>query len=254
MTHPAITLPSLIAHRGYSAAAPENTLAAVRAAYEAGARWVELDVQLLGDGTPVIWHDAEVDRCSDGRGNLNTLTWPQANVLDVGSWFGDAFAGEKMASLEAMLALLNELEMGVNMEIKVNKGRDPIELVNRVLPDMRDALSPERMIVSSFDVDALKHCRTLAPKEELALGVLFGNTPREWRALCEAVDAFSIHPHWPRLKRDQADAMHQAGYQLLCYTANDPSAFNNRWEWGIASVITDEPAIFKRFLDNQRSK
>ncbi|MDG4869253.1 glycerophosphodiester phosphodiesterase family protein, partial [Guyparkeria sp. 1SP6A2] len=67
MTHPAIEVPTLIAHRGYSAAAPENTLTAVRAAHQAGARWVELDVQLLGDGTPVIWHDSDVSRCSDGR-------------------------------------------------------------------------------------------------------------------------------------------------------------------------------------------
>ncbi|WP_193091456.1 glycerophosphodiester phosphodiesterase family protein [Halomonas colorata] len=252
MTHPAITLPTLIAHRGYSAAAPENTLAAVRAAYEAGARWVELDVQLLGDGTPVIWHDADVARCSDGRGALNRLTWPEAQALDVGSWFSDRFAGEKIASLEAMLELLNELEMGVNLEIKVNKGRDPIELVDRVMPEVLEALLPERLVISSFDLSALHHCRTFASKKDLALGVLFGSTPKAWRTQCEAVDAYSIHPHWPRLKRAQADAMHEAGYQLLCYTANDPSAFQSRWSWGIASVITDEPAIFQRFLDNQR--
>ncbi len=66
MTHPAISVPTLIAHRGYSAAAPENTLAAVRAAHQAGATWVELDVQLLKDDTPVIWHDGDVRRCSDG--------------------------------------------------------------------------------------------------------------------------------------------------------------------------------------------
>ncbi|MBZ5486835.1 glycerophosphoryl diester phosphodiesterase [Halomonas aquamarina] len=252
MTHPAIALPTLIAHRGYSAAAPENTLAAVRAAHEAGARWVELDVQLLGDGTPVIWHDADVARCSDGRGNLAAMSWAQAQALDAGSWFSDRFAGEKMPSLEAMLTLLNKLGMGVNLEIKVNKGRDPIALVERVMPEVLAALPPERLIVSSFDAAALGRCREFAPSEELALGVLFGSTPKDWRAQCEAVDAFSIHPHWPRLKRAQADAMIDAGYQLLCYTANDPGAFNSRWAWGIACAITDEPAIFQRFLDNQR--
>ena len=159
MTHPAISVPTLIAHRGYSAAAPENTLAAVRAAHQAGATWVELDVQLLKDDTPVIWHDGDVRRCSDGRGELANLTWQQAQQLDVGSWFGDRFAGEKMASLEAMLALLNELEMGVNLEIKVNKGRDPIRLVDVVLPAVLAALPPERLVISSFDPVALAHCR-----------------------------------------------------------------------------------------------
>ena len=250
MTHPAIQVPALIAHRGYSAAAPENTLAAVRAAHQAGATWVELDVQLLGDGTPVIWHDADVARCSNGRGELAAMNWATAQTLDAGSWFGDRFAGEKMPSLEAMLALLNELEMGVNMEIKVNKGRDPIALVDRALPEMLDTLPPERLIISSFNASALTHCRQFAGKERLALGVLFGSVPKNWRAQCEAIEAFSVHPDWPRLKRTHADAMQRDGYQILCYTANDPSAFHNRWQWGIAGVITDEPAAFKRFLDS----
>lgn len=250
MTHPAIHLPTLMAHRGYSAAAPENTLAAVRAAHQAGATWVELDVQLLGDGTPVIWHDSDVARCSSGRGELANLTWTKAQTLDVGSWFGDRFAGEKMPSLEAMLTLLNELEMGVNMEIKVNKGRDAVELVDRALPDMLASLPPERLIISSFNAEALSRCRQLANPERLALGILFGSVPKQWQAQCEAIQAFSVHPDWARLNRTQANAFQQAGYQILCYTANDPSAFHSRWEWGIASVITDEPLAFRRFLDS----
>lgn len=252
MTHPAIEVPTLIAHRGYSAAAPENTLTAVRAAHQAGARWVELDVQLLGDGTPVIWHDSDVSRCSDGRGELASMTWRQAQALDVGSWFGDRFAGERMANLEAMLALLNELEMGVNLEIKVNKGRDPITLVDAVLPMLLAALPAERCIVSSFDGAALAHSRRHAPREALALGALYGSLPKQWRAQCAAIEAFSIHPHWPRLKRTQAAAMRRDGYQILCYTANDPSAFQSRWAWGINSAITDEPAAFQRYLDNRK--
>lgn len=157
----------------------------------------------------------------------------------------------KMASLEAMLALLNELEMGVNLEIKVNKGRDPIRLVDVVLPAVL-AASPERLVISSFDPVALAHCRQHAPKEALALGALFGSVPKNWREQCEAVEAFSIHPHWPRLKQTQAAAMCRDGYQILCYTANDPSAFDSRWAWGIASAITDEPAAFKRYLDNRQ--
>ncbi len=252
MTHPAIEVPTLIAHRGYSAAAPENTLTAVRAAHQAGARWVELDVQLLGDGMPVIWHDSDVSRCSDGRGELASMTWRQAQALDVGSWFGDRFARERMANLEAMLALLNELEMGVNLEIKVNKGRDPITLVDAVLPMLLAALPAERCIVSSFDGAALAHSRRHAPREALALGALYGSLPKQWRAQCAAIEAFSIHPHWPRLKRTQAAAMRRDGYQILCYTANDPSAFQSRWAWGINSAITDEPAAFQRYLDNRK--
>ncbi|SDN05776.1 glycerophosphodiester phosphodiesterase family protein [Vreelandella arcis] len=248
MMHPQILLPTLIAHRGYSSAAPENTLSAVRAAHRAGARWVELDVQLLGDGTPVIWHDADVARCSDGRGKLRRMDWPQSQTLDVGRWFGSAFAGEKMPSLDAMLALLNELEMGVNLELKVSRGHDPIALVERVVPIVLEALPTERLVLSSFDRLALRHSRTFAKPERLALGMLFNRLPKDWQAQGREIDAFSIHAHWGRLKPAQAAAIRQAGYALLCYTPNDPNAFHPLWSWGAASAITDEPELFRRYL------
>ena len=85
---PMAALPRLIAHRGLSASAPENTLAAVRAAHEAGITWVELDVQLLADGTPVIWHDATVKRCSNGHGRLAKLSLAEARRLAVAGRLG----------------------------------------------------------------------------------------------------------------------------------------------------------------------
>lgn len=250
LKHPAIQLPRLIAHRGHSAAAPENTLAAVRAAHAAGARWVELDVQLLGDGTAVIWHDGDIARCSDGRGDLKRLDWTQAQKLDVGGWFSDEFVGERMASLPAMLDLLNELEMGVNMELKVNKGHDPRLLVETSLPLMMTELPPERLIISSFNQQALQACREQANAKTLALGILCDALPADWQAQCQRLQAFSLHPSWVRLKRTQADAIKQAGYALLCYTVNDPSAFAPYWHWGADSAITDQPAAFQRYLDN----
>lgn len=253
MSHPGILLPALIAHRGYSGAAPENTLAAVRAAYEAGATWVELDVQLLGDATPVIWHDADVKRCSDGRGELLNLSLQAAKRLDVGGWFCDRFVGERMATLKEMLALIDELGMSVNMEIKVNKGRNAKALVEAVMPTLLHAMAPEKLIVSSFDLDALRHCREFADAKRLALGVLFASPPKQWQTLCEELQAFSIHSDWARLKRPQACAMVEAGYRVLCYTPNDPGAFDPRWAWGVTSAITDQPVTFQRFLDQRES-
>lgn len=246
MPHPDIPLPRLIAHRGLSAHAPENTLSAVRAAHAAGFTWVELDVQLLGDGTPVIWHDANIRRCSDGRGRLSDLDLAAARRLDAGSWFGDAFLGERMATLEEMLVLLDELEMGVNLELKVNRGRDPRALVEAALPPVREALPPSRCVVSSFNDTALARARALAGPETLALGVLYEAIGRDWRRHCEPVQAFSVHADWRRLKQSRVREVVEAGYRLLCYTANDPAAFAPRWQWGVEAVISDDPARFAR--------
>lgn len=248
MPHPAIALPRLMAHRGLSAHAPENTLAAVRAAGEAGCTWVELDVQLLGDATPVIWHDATVRRCSDGRARLADLDWPRARRLDAGAWFGDGFRGEPMATLREMLALIDELGMGLNLELKVTRSRNAAALVDSVLPPLLDALPPERLILSSFHDGALAHAREVAPPSRLALGVLFEGISRDWRSRCEVVDAYSVHADWKRLSQRGARAVCEAGYHLLCYTANDPTAFAHQWAWGVESVISDDPACFAGHL------
>ncbi|SEK56680.1 glycerophosphodiester phosphodiesterase family protein [Halomonas daqiaonensis] len=248
MPHPDIPLSRLIAHRGLSARAPENTLIAVREAKQAGCDWVELDVQLLGDGTPVIWHDANIRRCSDGRGRLGDLDLATARRLDAGGWFGDAFRGERMATLEEMLVLLDELKMGVNLELKVNRGRDPHALVDTALPEVMETLPPARRLVSSFSDTALARARTLAGPESLALGVLFETIGRDWRSRCEPVQAYSVHADWRRLKKTRVREVIEAGYRLLCYTANDPTAFAPRWQWGVEAVISDDPMRFAGHL------
>ncbi|MFP4137162.1 MAG: glycerophosphodiester phosphodiesterase family protein [Halomonas sp.] len=244
MPSPAVALPRLLAHRGLSARAPENTLAAVRAAHDAGCDWVELDVQLLGDGTPVIWHDATLQRCSDGRGRLADLDLPAARDLDVGAWFADAFRGERIATLAEMLALIAELDMGLNLELKVNRGRSATALVKAALPEALDALPPERLVVSSFDDDALACAREVAPPSRLALGVLFEGMTRGWHARCEAVAAYGVHADWRRLSRRGAAAVKADGYALLCYTPNDPSAFAHQWAWGVDAAISDDPTLY----------
>ena len=242
--HPDIALPRLIAHRGLSAHAPENTLAAVRAAFDIGCHWVELDVQLLGDGTPVIWHDSTLKRCSDGHGRLSRLSLAEARGLDVGAWFGDAFRGERMATLDDMLALLASLGMGVNLELKVGRNRSGTELADAVIPRLLQALPPERFVLSSFDMAALHHARSLASASRLPIGVLTESIPQKWKPRCEALDAFSVHTDWTRLTARRTRKIKDAGYRLLCYTPNDPAAFARHWLWGVDSAISDDPGCF----------
>ncbi|MBD3897575.1 glycerophosphoryl diester phosphodiesterase [Halomonas sp. ML-15] len=242
-------LPRTIAHRGLSAHLPENTLSAVRAAKQIGCDWVEIDVQLLGDGTPVVWHDNGVRRCSNSRGKLAKLDLERAKALDVGSWFSRHFADERMATLDEMLALLNELEMGVNLELKVNRGRDPLTLVEAAMPKALAALPAERLIVSSFNRAALNAARDAQPDpEQLRIGLLYEKVPREWRRDAEALRAFSLHVDWRKLKEKRAREIKDAGYALFCYTPNDPIAFTPQWDWGVDGVISDDPALYRHHL------
>ena len=149
-----------------------------------------------------------------------------------------------MATLEEMLALLDALEMGVNLELKVNRGRDPRALVEATLPAVMAALPPSRRLLSSFNDAALAHARALAGPEALSLGVLVEGIGRDWQRRCEAVAACSVHADWKRLKAPRAREVTEAGYRLLCYTPNDPVAFAPRWAWGVDAVISDDPPRF----------
>lgn len=237
--------PRLIAHRGLSAIAPENTLSAVRAAHDAGIDWVELDVQLLTDGTPVIWHDVTVNRCSNGRGRLATLTLAEARRLDVGAWRDRAFAGERMATLDEMLALIDDLGIGLNLELKLARGRDPLALAEAAVPRAMAALPPSRLIISSFSSSALEAARALVPDPaRLRLGRLYDKIPNRWEADAGRLNAFSVHGDWTRLTASRARAIKAAGYRLICYTANDPEAFAPLWQWGVDAAISDDPRRF----------
>lgn len=236
-------LPPTIAHRGLSAHAPENTLAAVRAAHAAGCRWVELDVQLLGDGTPVIWHDPGLRRCSNGRGKLRRLTLEAARQFDVGAWFAQDFRDERMATLDEMLALIDALDMGLNLEIKLCRGRDIQALVDAAVPRAMSALPSERLIVSSFSLPALDAMRRLErDPQRLRLGILYDRTPRHWLDEARRLDAYSLHVDWRRLRRDMAQAIAAGPCKLLCYTVNDPTVYARLREWGMHSAISDDPA------------
>jgi glycerophosphoryl diester phosphodiesterase len=128
--------PEIIAHRGYSARAPENTLAAVEAALRAGADAVEWDVHVAACGTPVLMHDASLGRTTNGVGPVRRRTLAQLQALDAGSWFGPDFAGERIPSLAQALDRVKGRVGRVYVEVK---GYRELEDLDRMVRLVRDA-------------------------------------------------------------------------------------------------------------------
>lgn len=235
------------AHRGFSAQAPENTLASFQAALDAGADGVELDVTLSADGVPVVMHDDTLERTTTGHG----LVWRQPlsllRTLDAGVWFGPGFAGERVPTLEEVLALLPTIE--VNVEIKGGRGA-PSGLpaaVHRVLDQHAE---PERIIVSSFDPRMLRSLRRLDRRWRIAL--LFGDRgllARSWRIWARALDPEFLHP-----KAEILDTVLETEdpARINVWTVNEPDAMLQMAKRAVRGIITDDPVLARTTLEKQR--
>ena len=163
-------IPQIIAHRGASYLAPENTLAAFRKAMEIGADGVEMDVQKTLDGGLVIHHDYIIDLHTDISGRIYDMTEGELKDLDFGSWKDVAYKDEKIATLAEALALCRSLEgCTVQLELKSTMDNDPA-FVSGVVDAIRAADIADRLVLISFNHDLLRQAKQLMP--ELKVGVL----------------------------------------------------------------------------------
>jgi len=153
--------PEIIAHRGFSARAPENTLSALEAAIETGAESVEFDIRIAACGTPVVFHDAMLGRTTNGVGPLHRRPLAHLKALDAGSWFGEAFAGETILTQDEALANLKGRVFRVYQDIK---GYREIEDLDRVVEITHARGMSESTVFISSDWVIMNRLRQVAPE------------------------------------------------------------------------------------------
>lgn len=233
-------LPPVIGHRGAAASAPENTLAALRRAAALGVRWVEFDVRLSADDVPILLHDARLERTTDGAGRAAALPLAAIRRRDAGSWFAPAFAGERVPTLEEALALLGELGLGANIELKAGhlRARRTGRLAAAVIACAWPSSLPPPL-VSSFLPQALIGAREQAP--ELHRGFLLRAIPKNWRELAERLGCATLHADQRFLRPAVVSEIRRSGYPLLAYTVNDAARARCLFNWGVTSVFSDVP-------------
>jgi len=235
-----ISVAPVIAHRGASGDAPENTLAAVRLASEQGATWVEVDAMVTRDGYAVIHHDDELGRCNNGRGWVLGHDWADLARLDAGSWFAPCYAGEGIPTLDALVQTVLELDLGLNLEIKATDGwEEPtvdatVAVLRRLWPENRP------LLISSFSERVLEYTAGALPG--VSLGYNVTAIPRNWEHRLQALGAASLHCHYQAtLTPAVAEAVKRAGYGLLCFTVNQSADARRVLDWGVDGVFTDYP-------------
>ncbi|GHH69591.1 glycerophosphodiester phosphodiesterase [Promicromonospora soli] len=235
--------PAVIAHRGYSAVAPQNTLAAVEAACRAGADAVEIDLQPTADGVGAVIHDETVDATTDGTGKVSALTADEVLGLDAGSYFSPAFSGQRVPTLGDVLGVLaRHPDTDLLLELKGSWGAEQVE---RVAGTISGAGFDGRVLVQSFRPGTVATVRDVAP--HLPGGLLVSFDPPGLLRLCERLHVVACNPSVstvagsPRL----VSRLHAAGLRVMSWTANDPAAWTTLVTAdagaGVDAVITDRP-------------
>jgi glycerophosphoryl diester phosphodiesterase len=230
--------PRVVAHRGGGTLAPENTLGAIRHGASLGFRGVEFDVMLAGDATPVLIHDETLERTTSGRGSVPAITYAEIGKFDAGAWHSEPFRGERVPTFVAAADLCRELGVWANVEIKPARGYETQtgRAVGQLTLDLwRGAPLPP--VVSSFSMEALAAAKEVAPA--LPRGMLVGKIPPDWQARMQNLECAALHCKHSELTRALADAIHAAGYAVLCWTVNDPVEAGKLFGWGVDCIVTD---------------
>ena len=253
--------PLVVAHRGASRAAPENTLAAFSLAVEEGADGVELDVRLSRDGVPVCIHDATLERTALRAVRVAALTSEELAGADAGSWFNrkfpsaarDSFAREGVPTLRRVFELVGRRVRVIYVELKCEGREDYGALAGRVVDEIRLAGLEGLAVVESFNLAAVRESKRLAPEVRAAAlfepksvrGVRVGRLVVE-RALGCGADEVALHRALARPA--VVGAARRAGLASLVWTADHPAWARRALALGLRAVITNRPARMRASL------
>lgn len=241
----------IIAHRGASADAPENTLSAMKLAWEQNSDAIELDLWLSKDGKVVVFHDADTKRFDGQARVVSSLTFEELRQLDVGGWKAPRFAGERVPSLESILATIPS---GRRAFLEIKCGPEILPELSRVLRGAGRV--PRELAVISFHFETVRESKRLFPaiphyylhsyKKDAA-----GMYPRVEdlieRCRDAGLDGLDLHFDWP-IDRSFVSRIHDAGLQLVVWTVDDADRARRLVEAGVDGITTNRPQWLRERL------
>lgn len=239
-----------IGHRGAREVAPENTIASFLAAEMIGAHGIELDVMLSQDGEMVVIHDYELDATTDGHGPVKDYTLAELKQLDAGSWFDEAFTGERIPTLEEVIEALNPDTL-INIELKTESpASDGLE--NAVVEVIQEYNLYERVIVSSFNPVAL--LRVKWADRDIPVGLLYAtDLPRflseGW--FIPVLRPEALHPEFKMVDEKYMEWARRKGYRVNVWTVNEAADLRRMLDLEVDGIITDRPDLLRELMEER---
>lgn len=242
----------LFAHRGFSGRYPENTpLAFRKTAEETDADGIESDVHITRDGELVIFHDAAVERTSNGTGYIKDLTYEELLALDIGSWKSPEFAGEHIWTFAQLLGFCKETGLLLDMELKNYEVFYP-DLERRVIAEIRAARMEEQVFVSSFNHISMQRFKTLCP--EIETGLLYDKPLLDIEAYVQRSNADNMHPRYQLLQYqpELVELFHSRGMKVNTWTVDSEPDMRDMLGRGVDCIISDRPDLLCRVAEDMR--
>lgn len=233
--------PLVIAHRGASAIAPENTASAIREAIRLGAKVIEFDVRATRDGELVLFHDKELDRVAGRPGTIEESDWTAVQTFDVGKWFtGGRFTGEKVLRFDEAIRLCLEGGAIPLIERKTGSAKAYAAVIAALGVG-------NKVIVQSFDWEFLGEFKTMLPD------VFIGALGSKEVTSDHLADLKSLAPDWvgwnfKDFKDTDLPPLHELGATVVLWTVNDPDIARTRVAAGVDGIITDVPDLVTEAL------
>lgn len=216
-----------IGHRGAAGHEPENTLRSIRRALELGARGIEIDVRQV-DGELIVFHDARLDRTTNGRGLVSRKTFAQLRTLDAG-------CGECIPTLREVFECVDRRAF-INVELKGRRTAGPVEALIHEFVEQR-GWSYADFVVSSFLRGELRAIRD----PRIRIGLLLTRPTRLYALSARSVHAWSVHPALRYVTARFVKDAQQRGYRVFVYTVNAPADLERMRQFGVDGVFTDFP-------------
>lgn len=243
----------LFAHRGFSGKYPENSPKAFRKTVEeTGADGIESDVHITKDGKLVIFHDASVERTSNGTGYIKDMTYEELLSLDIGGWKSPEFAGEHIWTLAQLLNFCKETKLLLNIELKNYEVFYP-ELEERVIAEVRAARMEEQVFVSSFNHISMQRFKALCP--EIETGLLYDKPLLDIEHYIQRSSADNMHPRYILLQYqpELVDLFHSRNMKINTWTVNDEEGVRDMLSRGVDCIISNYPDLLCRVAKDMQA-
>ena len=240
--------PMIMAHRGFSAKAPENTLPAFQMCIDGGYSAAELDVQLTKDGTVIVLHDDNLKRTTGLDKNVWEVTYDEIRDLDNGSFFSSEYAGTRIPTLDEVIKLAGsgKEKLFLNIEIKRNGHDDGI--IEKVVDIIKQNDYLDNCDVTSQDYHTLEEVREIDPSVLTAYTSAIGIGRIE---TLDAADIISIQETFATY--ENIDRLHNAGKRVFVWTVNEEETMKNLVSLNVDAILTNDPALCKSVIDEYSS-